>query len=1251
MPAKNRTSSSLQAVARQTRQRTARPAARRARGGEAEELRALVEESPVAQAMFGRDLRYLHASRKWRADFGLGDREVRGLPHAGLCAWQPERWESAFQRALAGEPVAMAEEQLYPPGAAPRWVSWEVRPWRRKSGSVGGILVYIGDIAAQKKAEQALDESNGRLAAFFDHASTIMWIKDLHGRFLRINHRTAEALGRPMEDIIGRSVRDLTPSGEADCYAKHDQQVLASGQAMEFAETMARPDGLHSYVSAKFPLRDSAGKVYALGAVCTDISAQQATENALRESEAQFRGFFDNIAVGAAQIDANARFVRVNDRCCDISGYSREELLGGMGPLDLMLPQERRDEREGIKCLAAGLPHRSERSFQRKDGSVCWVHISLSPILDKDGSLQSSAAVIEDITARRTAEEELRRSQALLAKAERLSNTGAAEWDLISDVWTVSDQWRAIHGCSQSRLTSEDLMTLAHPDDRAAIARAFQDLLAGIAPYSIEHRILRQDNGETRIVQAFGELVRDASGKVVKGWGATQDITESRRAESSLRQSEERLRLALQSAGMGPWEWEVSEDRVHVTAETQRLFGLPETQLVCSTADYFRLIHPDDLDRMQQLIRAAIHSHTPYAVEYRIFRADDGTIRWLRSNGRLQSIAANGGKRIIGISQDVTERRLAEENLRISEERLRLAQQVARIGAFDFNAVTGQSTWTPELEALHGLGPGQFAGTHQAWEELLHPEDKAFAMSLNVRALATGEPMEGEWRVQWPDGTVRWLYGRFRGIKDDSGRVVRLTGVNLDITDRKLAEAALRDAHERLELVITGAGAAIWDWDLRSGNVNYSARWKALHGFDSEEPSGSLAERLERIHPDDQARVQASLQAHLEGQTSSFAELYRTRHLNGSWIWVADRGMVRRDGEGMPLRMTGAEVDVTALRQAEEIVREREARLSAILNTVADAVITIGQDSTILTANPAAEQMFGYRESEMVGRNVRLLMPESYREEHESYVAQWPAPSLTRHGAGREVMGIRKDGTEFPIEVAVSAVPEMRIFTGIIRDISNRKELESQVLRASENERQRVAADLHDGVCQDLIAASCTAKGLQTQLLKQGNGLAAQAGQLADALSQAAAQTRLIARGMSPVVSGGPGLMDALQELAARTTHTYQLRCQLECRPAVSGIDSFVGMQLYLIAQEAVRNAVSHSRAQQIDINFSQSASEIRLSVSDNGCGFSPQAISGSGFGLRGMRYRASLMRGRISIERRRQGGTRVICRIPKLTR
>jgi len=198
----------------------------------------------------------------------------------------------------------------------------------------------------------------------------------------------------------------------------------------------------------------------------------------------------------------------------------------------------------------------------------------------------------------------------------------------------------------------------------------------------------------------------------------------------------------------------------------------------------------------------------------RQFDAEDDRV--MAALGKFASSAYQALVRIEDLKSQVAEREKAEAELREltdgleeqvrartaelqrSEERLRLAQQVARIGTFEWNIQTGVNTWTPELEEMYGLPPGGFGGTQTAFENLVHPDDRAGVIELNNWALKTGKPTKGEWRVVWPDGSVHWIAGRWQVFMNESGGPSRMIGVNIEITDRKRAEEALLGMSRKL---------------------------------------------------------------------------------------------------------------------------------------------------------------------------------------------------------------------------------------------------------------------------------------------------------------------------------------------------------------------------------------------------------------------------------------------------------------------
>jgi len=331
-------------------------------------------------------------------------------------------------------------------------------------------------------------------------------------------------------------------------------------------------------------------------------------------------------------------------------------------------------------------------------------------------------------------------------------------------------------------------------------------------------------------------------------------------------------------------------------------------------------------------------------------------------------------------------------------------------------------------------------------------------------------------------------------------------------------------------------------------------------------------------------------------------------------------------------------------------LNDREKRLQAILDTAVEGIITIDERGHIESVNAAAEKSFGYKSRELIGKNISVLMPSPDKEQHDSYIGRYLQSGHAKViGIGREVSGRRKDGTIFPMDLSVSEVKlaDRRLFTGFVRDISERKQLEKQMLEISEREQRRIGHDLHDGLCQQLAGIEMMSQVLEQKLKKHSKSAAAQAGEIATYVREAIRHTRSLARGLSPVISEPEGLMSALNEMANRASILFRVKCRFESEAEVPVRDHAVATNLFRIAQEAVTNAIKHGKAKQIIIRLRLTHSHILLAVSDNGIGLAAKPKKG-GMGLSIMKERAGMIGGVLSIEPNPAGGVNVFCSVLK---
>jgi two-component system, LuxR family, sensor kinase FixL len=331
-----------------------------------------------------------------------------------------------------------------------------------------------------------------------------------------------------------------------------------------------------------------------------------------------------------------------------------------------------------------------------------------------------------------------------------------------------------------------------------------------------------------------------------------------------------------------------------------------------------------------------------------------------------------------------------------------------------------------------------------------------------------------------------------------------------------------------------------------------------------------------------------------------------------------------------------------------EALQESEERLRAILQTAVEGIITIDERGIIESINPAAEKTFCYAPKEVVGKNIKMLMPSPYRENHDAYLANYRSTGQAKIiGIGREVIGQRKDGTLFPMDLSVSEVnfANRRLFTGFVRDISERKQLEKAVLEISEREQRRIGQDLHDGLGQHLTGIE-----LRIQLLEEkatGKKLKAEAMALAEVggfVRDAINQTRRLARGLAPVLLETGGLVAALRELCVHSEQMFHIECVFQSDSVLTIGDLDVATHLYRIAQEAISNSVKHGKSKKVQVTLVEKGRTVILQIEDWGKGL-PQALpEPRGMGLRIMHYRAGIIGASLAIRNNADRGVTVIC-------
>jgi PAS domain S-box-containing protein len=781
-------------------------------------------------------------------------------------------------------------------------------------------------------------------------------------------------------------------------------------------------------------------------------------------------------------------------------------------------------------------------------------------------------------------------------------------------------------GYSAEEGRSHSIFEHIHPDDVETLRSNYEQLVSGAIDTFFQRFRVRHKDGSYRWLES--SYVSALSNPLIRGVVVnSRDITERRQAEIQLTQREEVFRLAADAVNGVIFEWDLVRGIVHRSRGVQEVLGIQPQDLAASGAWSAR-IHPQDNPAYSEKISAALQAGQGWTTTYRI-RDARGSYRSMLERALIQRNDDGKAVRAIGCCVDVSE-------IKRLTDLLAETQRTAKMGGWEYSYPTQELTWTEEMFRIYEADPGDFV---VSWESMLArctPESRQRFQD----ACTAAEAAHGDFDLELEITTCKHqrLWVRIVGHLDTrDGRPFRAFGSVQNVHAQKLAQIALENSTGWLKLSMQMAHLHAWRWDLATDTLEFAIIDDQQVQLPQVFPG--MEKLMARVHPKDRPILRRAMEQAFEGHMEVQRE-FRLKSHDGQYRSYAAVARPLFDAANQPSGLVGVTQDVTARYESEARLRRSEELLRTTTANTADTLLLVDTHLDIRFIN---RDVCGMAMEDVIGRNIASLLPESARE---GVIWKLRRVLITGETATFE-FDAKADGADTQyFENRAVLVREDGIGTGIsiaVRNITERKRLEQEILHVASRERQTIGHDLHDGLGQELTGVALMLRGLATRIQRQCPEYIGQVNEIVVLINQSIETARTLARGLLPVSTAGSELPFALRALTDRDRALYGF--EIEFRTDVwpqSTLSEANANHLYRIAQEALTNTARHGRASKAAVYLRITQSGFLLEITDNGVGVGTKACSASGMGLKIMKYRAGMIGAKFEIVPTHPHGTAI---------
>jgi PAS domain S-box-containing protein len=774
------------------------------------------------------------------------------------------------------------------------------------------------DITERKQAEQTLRENEEKYRQLFElESDAIVLVDNETGRILEANAAASALYDYSRDELLQKKNTDLSAEPE------ETRRITVQGEEWVPVRWHRKKNGLVFPVEITgrhFTWHDRKVHIAAIRDITERLRTSKALERIITSARCllwyahvTYNGSYYDWHFQLSNEDSARRFLPVAVE--QGQTYTDAWICS---KLDEEKPQLERDYREALENDRPNYRH--EFRCRLADGSERWLFedVQITSIRENEWDF---VGVCTDITERKRAEEALRKSETQLANAMNIAHLACWEYDVQKDEFTLNDQLYSIFRTSAEEIggykmtSAEHAKRFIHPDDLAIVATEVKKALETTDPYynrKLEHRAIYAD-GETGFFSVRFLIMKDRVGRTVRTFGVTQDITERKRAEESLR----RLGTAVDQTIEGIAVTDMNGVMLFANPAWTQMHGYSVKEIIGKNLSIFHT---------HQQLQEEVLPFNKEVIESGFFQGEvghlkkDGTTFPTLMGISLLKDEAGRPEGIIGVAIDISEQKRSQEALQESEKKYRSVIENIQDVFYRSDRSGHLIMCSPSGAKMLGYtSPGEMLGLplESFWQ---NPSERESALAM-IRE--KGMISDYEAMFARKDGFAFPVSINAHFYHDEDGQILGTEGMIRDITERKRVQEKLRESEERSNLAIEGTGVGLWDWNIQTGALVLNERWAGIIGYTLKELSPITIQTWNKLcHTEDIIASEAILKKHFSGDLEHYECEARMKHKNGNWIWILDRGkVVAWDNNGNPLRMTGTHMDITARKLAEEQIR------------------------------------------------------------------------------------------------------------------------------------------------------------------------------------------------------------------------------------------------------------------------------------------------------------------------------------------